>query len=164
MIVEYLLGEKTVKQLPVSFNIAATFHCRMTLPNGNTINLVSGENELIIQGEKGRIRVNRGGLTGKPVEEMNKPDREWLDAEVVKLYKGKRPGGHMRNFFECIRDHSQPISDVFTHVNSVNACHIANIAMLLGHKVKWDAAKGEFLGDETANALRSRKQREPWTF
>jgi predicted dehydrogenase len=161
---EYLLGKKPVGELPNSFNVAASFDCTMVLPNGNTINLVSKQNELILEGEKGKIRVNRGSLTGKPIEEMSDEDKKWLEEAVIKLYKGKQPGSHMRNFFECVKDRTQPVSDVFTHTNSVNSCHMANIAMLLGRKVRWDPEKYEFVGDDEANALRSRRQREPWTF
>ncbi len=161
---QYLLGKKPVEELPNSFNVAKTFDCTMLLPNGNTINLVSKQNELIIEGDKGKIRVNRGSLTGKPIEEMSEEDKKWLDDEVTRLYKGKKPGSHMGNFFECVKDRSLPISDVFTHVNSVNSCHIANIAMLLDRKVKWDQAQYAFVADDEANALCTRKQREPWTF
>ncbi len=93
----------------------------------------------------------------------NPADKAWLDAEVAKLYSGKPIHGHMANFFDCVKDRSQPISDVYTHCNSVNACHMANIAMLLGRKVKWDPAKYEFIGDDEANHLTRRKQREPYT-
>jgi hypothetical protein len=27
----------------------------------------------------GKIRVNRGGLSGKPIEDMSDADKEWLD-------------------------------------------------------------------------------------
>ena len=164
VMLDYLLGKKPVGDLPNSFNVAASFDCTMRLPNGNTIQLVSRQNELIIEGEKGKIRVNRGGLTGTPVEEMTDADKKWLDEEVIRLFRGKQPGSHMKNFFECVKDRTQPISDVFTHASSVNSCHMANIAMLLGRKVKWDPRKYEFIGDDEANALRSRKQREGWTF
>lgn len=158
----YLLGQKSIGELPNSFNVVHTFDVDLTLPNGNAIKLVSGENELILEGELGKIRVNRGGLTGKPIEELSEADKKWLDAEVLKLYKGKRPGSHMKNFFECIQDRSLPASDVYTHCTSVNACHMANIAMLVNRTIRWDQAKGEFVGDSEANSLMSRKQREPY--
>jgi hypothetical protein len=41
--------------------------------------------------------------------------------------------------------------------------HMGNIAMLLGRKLRWDPAKEEFLNDETANRMRSRAMREPWS-
>ena len=161
-VLEMLAGKKPAVE-PNSYNVARSFDCDMTLPNGNTIKLVSGPNELVLEGELGKIRVNRGNLTGKPVEELSDADRQWLDEEVVKLCKGKQPGSHMGNFFECIKDRSLPISDVYTHTNSVNACHMANIAMLLGRKIRWDQAKYDFVDDAEASALRSRPQREPYT-
>jgi len=157
-----LRGEKPAVE-PNSYNVARAFDCNMTLPNGNTIRLYSGPNELIISGELGRIRVNRGDLTGKPIEDLSEADKKWLDEEVVKLYKGRKPGSHMGNFFECVKDRSKPISDVWTHTNSVNACHMANIAMLLGRKVRWNPEKYDFVDDPQASALISRKQREPYT-
>ncbi|MCX7427857.1 MAG: Gfo/Idh/MocA family oxidoreductase [Planctomycetia bacterium] len=151
-------------KIPPAFNVAAAFNCNLKLPNGNTINLTSGENELLIEGEKGKIRVNRGGLTGRPVEEIEKnpADRQWLDEAVLKLYRGKPRRGHMANFFECVKTRELPISDVYTHANSVNACHMANIAMLLKRKVTFDPAKYQFVGDEQANALMSRTRRAPY--
>lgn len=159
----YLLGKTPATELPVSYNVAHTFDCTLSLPNGNVIRLTSGPNELILEGDQGRIRVNRGSLTGKPVEQLTDQDMKWLDEQVRELYRGKEPGSHMRNFFECVKDRSLPVADVWSHVHSVNACHMANIAMLLGRKVQFDPKSKQFLGDEQANLLRSRKQREPYT-
>jgi myo-inositol 2-dehydrogenase / D-chiro-inositol 1-dehydrogenase len=147
-------------KLPCSYNVARDFDCQMTLGNGNAIRLLSGKNELILSGDKGRIRVNRRGLSGKPVEQLNAAEQEWLDEEILRLCKGKKPGNHMANFFECVRDRSLPISDVFTHVSSVNACHMANISMILGRKLTWDSQKGAFVKDDEANRYVKRKQRE----
>jgi len=69
----------------------------------------------------------------------------------------------MGNFFECMGDRSLPVSDVFTHHRSVSACHLANIAMRLGRKVRWDPAKEEFPGDLEASAMLRREQRKPYT-
>jgi myo-inositol 2-dehydrogenase/D-chiro-inositol 1-dehydrogenase len=165
-VIAFLDGQR--KAPSNSYNVARTFDCNLILPNGNTINLVSKDNELIIQGEKGRIRVNRGSLTGKPIEEIaqSKTDAEWLDREVARLYRGMpihNRSPHMANFFDCVKTRQKPISDVWTHCNSVAACHMANIAMLLRRKVKFDPEKYQFIGDEQANRLMSRKRREPYT-
>ncbi len=66
-IIDFLNGKIT---LPPSYNVTRSFNCNLLLPNGNTIFLTSGndknkkddrgKNEIIISGEKGRIRVNRG--------------------------------------------------------------------------------------------------------
>ena len=107
-------------------------------------------------------------MRGKFVDALKKDpaQKAWLDEEVRKLYRGKpirSQMAHMANFLDCVRDRSLPISDVFTHVNTVNACHMANIAMLLGHKVRWDLARQRFIDDADANALMSRPQREPYS-
>ena len=166
LMLDYLLGKKSVADLPNSFNVVQRFDCNMRLANGNTINLNSVGNDLHIAGEKGHLAVNRGGIRGQFVEKLKKnpADKEWLDAEVAKLYR-RKPGddqelGHMINFFECVKDRSLPISDVYSHCNSVNACHMANIAMLLNRKVQWNPQKQEFIDDEEANQLTRRKERE----
>jgi predicted dehydrogenase len=159
---EEIEGTGDYPRIENGYNTAVTFDCTMKFAGDQEIRLYSGGNELIISGEKGRIRVNRGGLTGKPVEELTEKDHEWINEEIIKLCKGKTPGSHMRNFFECMRDRSLPISDVFTHHRSVSACHLANIAMRLGRKLRWDPAKEIFPDDDEANAMLSREQRKPY--
>jgi len=146
------------------YNVAKSFDCTLDFAGGHQILITSGSNELIIEGEKGRIRVNRGGLTGKAVEEIqaSEEETEWLAGEVKSLYRGKPIHGHMRNFFDCIKDRSLPISDVFTHHRSVSACHLANIAMLLGRKMTWDPEKEDFVGDAEGTAMLKREQRAPY--
>ena len=131
---------------------------------------------------KGRIRVNRGGLTGKPAEELGVAHKigsdewgsgearadaprggegpAWMQEAVDKLCHGKRPGNHMQNFFDCIRDSGKPISDVWSHHRSVSLCHLANIAMRLDRALEWDPKKEMFANDEEANAMVSRSQRK----
>jgi len=69
---------------------------------------------------------------------------------------------HMANFFHCIRTGEKPISDVWSHCNSVNACHMANISMLLDRTVRFDPRKYQFINDEEANRLMWRPQRSPY--
>ncbi len=144
------------------YNTALSFDCTMKFAGEKTIRLFSGKNELIISGTRGRIRVNRGGLTGKPVEELTDKDHDWMQEAMLKLCHGKQPGNHMRNFFECVKDRGKTISDIRSHHRSVSACHLANIAMRLGRKLKWDPVKEDFIGDEAASGLLSRKQRAPY--
>ena len=145
------------------YNVAHTFDTTLTFANGHQIQLNSGKNELIIEGEKGKIRVNRGNLTGKPIEDIaeSPQDSDWLEEEVRKLYRGMRMRGHLQNFFDCVKDRSLPISDVYTHHRSVSACHLANLAMLLERKLQWDPEKEDFLDDADASAMLKREQRSP---
>ena len=155
-------GTGKFNRQPDCYNVAQTFNCTMDFANGHQIILNSGRNELILEGEKGRIRVNRGSLTGKIVEDIakDKSEQQKLDEEVRKLYRGRPLQGHMQDLFSCIKDRALPISDVFTHHRSVSVCHLANIAMLCGRKLTWDPQKEDFVGDEQASSMVSRKQRK----
>ena len=119
---------------------------------------------MILSGDEGRIRVNRGGLTGKPVEQLTAKDEDWINEEILKLCKGKKPGSHMGNFFDCVRQRKEPVSDVFTHHRILTSCHLCNIALLLKRKLRWDPRQEQFVGDDQANALLSRPHREGYAF
>ena len=158
-----IAGVGDIPEIENGFNTAETFDCTMKFAGDKSIQLTSGDNELIISGELGRIRVNRGGLTGKPIEELTEADDEWINEKILELCHGKRSGNHMMNFFDCIKDGGKPISDVWSHHRSVSVCHLANLAMRLRRTLKWDPVKEDFIGDEQASAMVSRPQREPYS-
>jgi myo-inositol 2-dehydrogenase / D-chiro-inositol 1-dehydrogenase len=129
-------------------------------PDGKT----KHENGILFEGEEGRIFVNREKLTGKPVEEMTKDEQKKLDEEVVKLYGGKQPVGHMQNFFDCVESRGTPISDVETHHRTMTSCHLCNIALMLDRELHWDPATEQFEGDEQATLLMSRPKRDKYSW
>ena len=146
------------------YNTAVTFHCDLLFADGTKIHVQHGpDNGIWFEGDQGQIFVNRGRLTGKPVEELTKKDDAWIDQAIRELYKGKRPGNHMGNFFACVRERVPPISDVFTHHRTISSCHLANIAMRLGRKLTWDPVKEDFVGDAEASAMVGRDQRKGYT-
>ena len=162
----FLNGEA---QLPDAYNAPMEFDINLTFENGSVLNVnhhykrderTSFGNGILFEGEKGRIFVNRGKLEGKPVQELTDSDNEELNAAIAKLCKGKKPGNHMRNFFECREDRTDPISDVYTHHRTMTSCHLCNIALMLGRELKWDPKNETFVGDDQAVALMSRKSRE----
>jgi hypothetical protein len=69
---------------------------------------------------------------------------------------------HMEDFLKCIKSRQQPQANATAAANSHIACHAAFIAYQRGKKLTWDPAKHEFVGDDIANRMRSRAQREPW--
>ncbi len=158
----HIEGRATFPGVKDGFNVAESFDCNMKFADGQEIRLYSGTNELIFSGEKGRIRVNRGGLTGKPVEQLSKADNDELAEIMSKLYRGKQPGNHMKNFFDCIRDRSLPVADVRSHHRAVTCCHLANIAMRLSRPLEWDPKKEDFITDAEASSLLAREQRKPY--
>ena len=126
-----------------------------------------GDEGVLFEGEKGRMFVNRGRITGKPIEEQDADPalKEKVMADVEKLYKGNtaKMGDHMGNFFEAWKFGKWPISDVASQHRSVSACHLANISIRLKRKLTWDAAKEQFVGDSEADSMLTRAQRAPYT-
>ncbi|MBW8885088.1 MAG: hypothetical protein JF612_10015 [Planctomycetia bacterium] len=121
-----------------------------------------GENGITIEGTKAAIFVSRSDLRdveGTVVADMMK-DNPLPEGTITKLYKGKKPGNHMANFFECCTDRTQPISDVATHHRTMTTAHLANIAIRLNRKLTWDAAKEQIVGDDDANKWQKREQRK----
>lgn len=141
------------------YNAASKFLVKCMFPNGVELTVRDDtENGILVEGDKGRIFVSRGSLKGKPVEDL--AENPLPEDAITKLYKGKKPGDHMRNFFECIKSREQPISDVETHHRAMSTCHLANIAIRLGRPIKWDPEKEQIVGDEAANAWLRREQRK----
>jgi predicted dehydrogenase len=158
--VEFKNGNPTVAN---RYNTATKFHITAQFPKGMVLNVVSeGENGITIEGTKATIFVSRSDLRdeqGTVVADMVK-DNPLPEGTITKLYKGKKPGNHMANFFECCQDRTQPISDVATHHRTMTTAHLANIAIRLGRKLTWDAAKEQIVGDEEANNWQKREQRK----
>jgi hypothetical protein len=84
--------------------------------------------------------------------------------QVVKLYRGKEPTHHMKNFFDCVASRDTPISDVETHHRTMTSCHLCNISLMLGRDLKWNPEKEEFEGDEQATTLMSRPKRDKFSW
>jgi hypothetical protein len=103
--------------------------------------------------------VNRGKITGTPIEENWDKDK-FTEDDVIALYKGKQPEGHKDNFYRCIREGGQPISDVFTHVQAMSVCHLSAIAARLGRVIKWDPQAEKIVGDDEAAKFFARTPRE----
>ena len=83
-----------------------------------------------------------------------------IGPEEIHLYTN--PQGEHRDFLDCVKTRKDPYFpvDIGHRVSSV--CHLANLALKLRRKLKWDPEKEEFLNDPEANALRTRPLRSPW--
>ena len=89
------------------------------------------------------------------------PDRELLAKESGSI----RGVEHIQNFIDCVKSRKKPNADLETvgHPSSI-LCHAGNLAWRLGRQVELDLQTETFVGDEEANALRTRPEyRAPWT-
>ena len=154
--VEYKDGYATVDN---EYNTSHDFNVVCKFENGVEMHVTSrGDNGILFEGDKGRMFVNRGKITGQPVEENWDKD-DYSDEDVISLYKGKPHEGHKENFFRCIREGGLPVSDVFSHVQIMNTCHLCSIAARLGRTIKWDPKNEVIVGDDMAASMAARTPR-----
>ncbi len=69
---------------------------------------------------------------------------------------------HAGEFLECVRSRREPISDLEGGHRVATACHLANLSLRLGRKLRWDAARETIIGDREAEAMLERPYRAPW--
>ena len=69
---------------------------------------------------------------------------------------------HTQNFLDCVRSRKTPNSDITTSHYVSTTCHLANISLRTGHKIKWDAERQEILDDPIATKMLHRPYRAPW--
>lgn len=161
-------GRAELPQIENGYNTPRKFTVDFTYPDGVTVQvrLSDEENGILFEGDEGRIFVNRGRLTGKPVERLS---RDPLPVSAMRLdndthYLGTANYIHLREFFDCVRTGKRPISDVASQHRSATACHLANISMRLGRRLQWNAATEQFVGDEEADSFLSRSPRQGYGF
>ena len=102
---------------------------------------------------------NRGWL-GKL--EASSPDilDSKIGPEETRLYTN--PAGEHRDFLDCVKTRRDPYFPVDIGHRVSTVCHLANIAIKTGRKLKWDPVNESFEGDESANAMLTRPMRAPW--
>ena len=132
-------------------------------------------------GTKGSVTVSRGGyeiypdMRTAPARQIppwsnppghpqagNLAPEPWTQAR-----KGGDPAGepmerHARNFLDCVKSRRRPIADVEEGHYVSTACHLANLSLRLGRKIRWDPQAEQVIGDAEAAAMLVRPYRKPW--
>ncbi|MBM4155166.1 MAG: Gfo/Idh/MocA family oxidoreductase [Lentisphaerae bacterium] len=137
-------------------------------------------------GEKGTVRIDRGRCSSEPADLVAGPLKKGID-ELRALARARESGvadptpppspvpgqdapkepspavggGHMQNWFDCIRSRARPIADVEIGHRSATVCHLGNIARWTGKRLAWDPVKERF-DDAGANAFLDRARRKPY--
>jgi predicted dehydrogenase len=134
----------------------------------NGVKMIGGTKNprgLKFEGDKGWIFVHIHG--GK----LEASDPTILTTEIDDKFKlGRAPGaetghdtnGHRRQFIEAISTRKQPFANAEVGHRSASICHLNNIAMALGRKLKWDPKAEQFIGDDEANKMARPVMRSPW--
>ena len=141
------------------YNTASEFLIRSTYADG--LELVirhDADNGILFEGTEGRIFVNRGKLSGRPVDDL--ATRPLGPEAILTAWKGREPTGHVAEFFAAVAERREPIADVASHHRGLTTCHLAGIAARLGRTVRWDPAAERIVGDELASSFLAREPRK----
>lgn len=141
------------------YNTATAFQIQATFADGKEIELRHDkDNGILFEGTKGRLFVNRGRLTGKPVEDLKQ--NPLPDSALEKVYKNRKLTNHFENFMGACQDRVDPISDVHSHHKALTTCHLAGIAARLGRPITWNPETEQVEGDAMAQSFVARAKRK----
>lgn len=152
------------------WNVHTKYLVEMMYANGVKV-VLDTKNEVGIkfEGEKGWIFCTRGPekvTSSDPNVATDKkaPIRasspEILQTQLPDNAKLWQPStNHYFNWLEAVAARKEPIAPVEQGARSLSTCAVAWIAMKLKRKLTWDPENEAFVGDDEANAMRSRKPR-----
>lgn len=140
------------------YNTATRFLINTTYADGMKLEIRHDtDNGILFEGTKGRIFVNRGRLTGKPVEDLRV--NPLPDGALEDVYQGQPLSNHVENFFSALITRRAPISDVASHHRALTTCHLAGIAARLGESIRWDPINERVIGNSVAQGMVDRPKR-----
>jgi myo-inositol 2-dehydrogenase/D-chiro-inositol 1-dehydrogenase len=164
-----ITGKGSFAQLENGFNVPRNFEARMQFANGVTFEILDqGRSGILFEGEAGRIFVNRGSISGTPVDSLKihpLPRESYQLYPSDNLQRPERAGkldsisNHMGNFYDCVQSRKKPISSVTDQHRVASACHLGNLAVRLGRTLKWNPETEQFINDPEANQFLRREQR-----
>jgi predicted dehydrogenase len=140
------------------FNTAMSYQFEFEYANGvKMIGESIGPRGIKFEGTDGWIfiYIHGGDLQAEPAS---------LLKEVIgpnELHLG-RSRGHHQDFIECVKSRGEPKARVEVGHHTATMCHMANVALRLGRKLRWDPDKEQFIDDEEANRMLIPSMRGPW--
>ena len=140
------------------YDCATAWNMTLTYSNGVVLNFVDNKKQrqgVLFEGTKGWVFVKRGAIDAEPkslLREQIRPEQRHLTVS----------NDHWGSFLECVRTRQTPVSSIDAAVRTDTVCHICDIAMRLGRKLRWDPRSEEFVNDTEANRMLSRAWRSPW--
>jgi predicted dehydrogenase len=143
------IPENSMTNVPVAFDV------KFLYSNGVEVRVKSGGTALRLTGTKGWVGNDkwRGGLKASDESIL----RTKYSPETSKHWQ--MPPREHRNFLDCVKSRQPTTYPAETMHQLHTTLLMGDIAIRLGRKLDWDPKKEEFIGDDTANAMRSRKAR-----
>ncbi len=117
---------------------------------------VEREHGTLLVGSEGWVRVSRDG---------------WKTSTEALRQKAKNAGAkrlaashdQIWNFVDSVLSREQPVDDLHSAVRSDILCHLIDISVRTGRKLRWDDKQETIVGDAEAVKMMHRDLRAPWT-
>lgn len=140
------------------FNTVKDYDVCYKYANGVVMTCKPGDPSIKFIGSDGWVG-NRGWI-GRLEASTDEILNSVIGPDEIRLYTN--PAGEHRDFLDCVKSRKDPYFpvDIGHRVSAV--CHLANIAIKLGRKLRWDPEKEHFPDDAEANGMLSRPMRNPW--
>ncbi len=140
------------------FNTVKDYDVCYKYANGVVMTCKPGDPSIKFIGSDGWVG-NRGWI-GRLEASTDEILNSVIGPDEIRLYTN--PAGEHRDFLDCVKSRKDPYFpvDIGHRVSAV--CHLANIAIKLGRKLRWDPEKEQFPDDAEANGMLSRPMRNPW--
>lgn len=138
------------------FDAPVTFSVEYKYANGVTLHCsTSNRSGVTFEGTEGWIYVDRGKLEANPPAVLTSA----IKPGEIRLYESR---DHAQNFLDCIRTRRETVAPAEIGHRSATVCHLGNIAILLGRRLRWDPARERFVNDPEADRMLARAMRPPW--
>ena len=122
--------------------------------------------EIEMRGTQGTVYVGTNGYQVVPEQggqfQSSKPRMEPEQVEVVGN-NARLTAAHARNFLDCMRSREKPAADVEIGHRSTSMSLMANISLMVGQRLNWDAKNERFTNSDEANNYLHYEYRKPWT-
>jgi hypothetical protein len=131
----------------------------LTYANGVTLEYTSdgdrNQHGIRFEGPEGWVYVNRGEFDAHPKSLLD----EGIGPNEIHLPVSTN---HQRDWVNGIKTRQPTVANIDVAVRSDTLCHLSDIAVRLGRKLRWDPTKEEFVNDPEANRRLKRSMRSPW--
>jgi len=137
---------------------AVSWDVNLTYANGVVMNFTDNtknQKGVLFEGAEGWVYVRRGKLDAYPKSLLS----ETIGPNEIHLPVSNN---HKRNLLDCIKTGKKTVAPIEAAVRSDAICHLSDIAIRLGRKLRWDPENERFLNDDEANRMLTRPMRSPW--
>jgi hypothetical protein len=140
------------------FDTVKDYHVTFRYRNGVVMTCDPGTPGIKFIGTEGWV----GNKGWRGPLEANSPDilKSPIGPNEIHLYTN--PEGEHDDFLKCVRSRKDPYFPVEIGHRVSTICHIANISLRLGRKLKWNPEAERFDNDPQANSMLARPMRSPW--